>query len=538
MTTYLTLLFLVALSAAVSTSFAAFVSINCGSSEPYFDVQDSLNWTGDGDYVHNGVPQLVNSFYGAGPILSTLRVFPSLQKNCYTINNLQNGERVLVRASFYYGNYDGKHSPPEFDLLIDGSHLRTMSLQKYADNAYLITEIIYVVNGNATSFCLARTLPNQLPFINALELRSLGPKMYNRVGSKSFLLLRNRVAQGANQTIRRPDDPYDRFWFPNVPDDQSSHLEVVASEAATIDVSSAEDQPPPAVLRTAIASTGTRVPLALDTNLKAEGPIYINVYFSEVLRLDSTQKRSIQLYIDDRPYLEPIIPPFGSVSEACITNITAAPNTTFTAQASSNSTLPPLLNAYEVYAVVDAQPYRTRKKDVQGLMALQTAFSVLQLWTGDPCLPLPYSWEWIECNTAAMPQVIALNLSGFGLLGSLPDFSSMDALQTIDLHNNNLEGPIPEFFGSFPNLTLLVTNNCINGRSCPPLISPSPSPSLSPIEAPPPSVMPTSSPGTPLPSNSTPSHSGQNRNIAKLPIILEALIQILLLSLLLISYFY
>lgn len=216
-------------------------------------------------------------------------------------------------------------------------------------------------------------------------------------------------------------------------------------------MSSAEDQPPPAVLRTAIASTGTRVPLALDTNLKAEGPIYINVYFSEVLRLDSTQKRSIQLYIDDRPYLEPIIPPFGSVSEACITNITAAPNTTFTAQASSNSTLPPLLNAYEVYAVVDAQPYRTRKKDglsnlislspelnssatfldlasicgtklillspplgsvfansVQGLMALQTAFSVLQLWTGDPCLPSPYSWEWIECNTAAMPRVIAL----------------------------------------------------------------------------------------------------------------------------------
>lgn len=202
MTTYLTLLFLVALSAAVSTSFAAFVSINCGSSEPYFDVQDSVNWTGDGDYVHNGVSQLVNSFYGAGPILSTLRVFPTLQKNCYTINNLQNGERVLVRASFYYGNYDGKHSPPEFDLLIDGSHLRTMSLQKYADNAYLITEIIYVVNGNATSFCLARTLPNQLPFINALELRSLGPKMYNRAGSKSFLLLRNRVAQGANQTIR------------------------------------------------------------------------------------------------------------------------------------------------------------------------------------------------------------------------------------------------------------------------------------------------------------------------------------------------
>ncbi|KAI3463949.1 hypothetical protein Pfo_020612 [Paulownia fortunei] len=38
------------------------------------------------------------------------------------------------------------------------------------------------------------------------------------------------------------------------------------------------------------------------------------------------------------------------------------------------------------------------------------------------------------------------------LFGLLPDFSSMDALQRIDLSQNALSGPIPSFLGTFPDL--------------------------------------------------------------------------------------
>ncbi|CAK7327932.1 unnamed protein product [Dovyalis caffra] len=84
---------------------------------------------------------------------------------------------------------------------------------------------------------------------------------------------------------------------------------------------------------------------------------------------------------------------------------------------------------------------------------LQKAFAILQGWSGDPCLPSPFSWDWIECSTDATPRVIALNLTGYGLTGSLPDFSSMDALQTIDLQDNSIGGPVPDFLGNFPSLT-------------------------------------------------------------------------------------
>ncbi|GMP49499.1 hypothetical protein CsSME_00016450 [Camellia sinensis var. sinensis] len=70
-------------------------------------------------------------------------------------------------------------------------------------------------------------------------------------------------------------------------------------------------------------------------------------------------------------------------------------------------------------------------------------------------------------------RLILLNknkdLGSYGLVGSLPDFSSMDALQTIDFSNNLLNGPVPDFLGTLPNLQELVsgnTNLCASDNSC------------------------------------------------------------------------
>jgi len=45
---------------------------------------------------------------------------------------------------------------------------------------------------------------------------------------------------------------------------------------------------------------------------------------------------------------------------------------------------------------------------VGGLVELQTQFSVLQGWYGDPCLPSPYTWDWISCSNDVVPRVTAL----------------------------------------------------------------------------------------------------------------------------------
>jgi hypothetical protein len=142
---------------------------------------------------------------------------------------------------------------------------------------------------------------------------------------------------------------------------------IVNNTATSIDLTTAEDHPPNAAVQTAIEATTTGWSPALYTNLRGEYSVYINLYFSEVIPLNTTQKRSIQLYMDNKPLLNPIIPPFGSVLEVYLANITASPNNTFTLVATSDSTLPTLINAYEVFKVTDYLPFRTNSKDGNGV---------------------------------------------------------------------------------------------------------------------------------------------------------------------------
>ena len=181
-------------------SLTVFVSIDCGSSDSFTD-ENNIRWTGDDDYIQHGESHQV--YLGSNP-LSTLRVFPTGNKNCYSIK-VQNGEKVLTRASFYYGNYDSKFSPPIFDLQFDGNYWATVNTSSYYDVDY---EAIYVTKGNFTSICVAQTRPNQLPFISSLEVRSLDPTMYSHVDSNHALILQWRYALGGNQTVRYSELTY------------------------------------------------------------------------------------------------------------------------------------------------------------------------------------------------------------------------------------------------------------------------------------------------------------------------------------------
>ncbi|KAG4939895.1 hypothetical protein AAZX31_16G195500 [Glycine max] len=461
-------------------SLTVFVSIDCGSSESSID-KNNIRWIGDDDYIQHGESHQV--YLGSNP-LSTLRVFTNRKKNCYSIR-VGKGEKILTRASFYYGNYDDKFSPPVFDLQFDGNYWATVNTSSYY---YVDYEAIYVTKGNFTSICVAQTRPNQFPFISSLEVRSLDPKMYSHVDSNHALILKWRYASGGNQTIRYPDDVFDRIWTPA----DGIGLSEVKSEASGIDISTAEDHPPEAALENSIVSSSTRQYMQFINRLPTkELPIYITAYFSEVMK-SAVGKRSIQMYIDNKPFLSPIVPPFGSVKEVYITNMTASAETSFVLQASETSTLPPIINAVEVYTLSDTLTAGTDSRDVEGLLQLQLAFEVLVEWSGDPCLPYPYNWDWIQCTTDVKPRVIALYLSGYELRGTLPDFSSMNALETIDFHNNTMEGPILDFLGLLPNLKTLnlsynrfngtipaslqnknieldTTNNCLSGMKCQPL---------------------------------------------------------------------
>uniref|UniRef100_U7DTC9 Malectin-like domain-containing protein n=1 Tax=Populus trichocarpa TaxID=3694 RepID=U7DTC9_POPTR len=282
------------------------VSIDCGASESYTD-ENSITWRGDDDIFQNSFSEVVQSSNTVSHVMSTLRVFTSRKKNCYFIR-VDKGP-LLVRASFYYGNYDRELSPPSFDLLIDGNHW---------------TKVI-------------TSLDQLFPFISALEVRSLDPKMYSYVDPKYALFVRSRFAYGARATVRYPDDVYDRIW---VPESGGTGVISVASEAMSYEVDVPEE-PPEAVLQNAITTSSLS---------------------QKVIDLDTTQKRSFRIYIDNNPKSEPIIPPYGKVTEMLI-NYTAASKTSFSLVSTLDSTLPPLINAMEVFSVSDPLVVGTNSKD-------------------------------------------------------------------------------------------------------------------------------------------------------------------------------
>lgn len=176
---------------------AVFVSIDCGSSDNYTD-ENLIQWTEDDLYIKNGENLMVQPANSISRVMDTLRVFTSRKKNCYLIESDTRG-RVLVRASFYYGNYDKKSSPPTFDLQFDGNYWLTVET---SSTDYVYYEAIYVVKKDYISVCVAQTEPNQFPFISALEVRGLESYMYNYIDKNYPLFLVKRIAYGANATVR------------------------------------------------------------------------------------------------------------------------------------------------------------------------------------------------------------------------------------------------------------------------------------------------------------------------------------------------
>lgn len=115
--------------------------------------------------------------------------------------------------------------------------------------------------------------------------------------------------------------------------------------------------------RNALTTSGTYWGIGLTTRGLPDDknvPIYITTYFSEV---DKTVKRSVQVWIDSKHYGQPVVPPFGSVAVVYITNMTASSNTNFSVQAADDSSIPPLINAYEVYSIAGPLAQGTKTKD-------------------------------------------------------------------------------------------------------------------------------------------------------------------------------
>ncbi|KAH9665557.1 LRR receptor-like serine/threonine-protein kinase IOS1 [Citrus sinensis] len=433
---------IIALTAVVhAQSQSGFISIDCGIPEnaSYSDKITGINYVSDATYVDTGVSHSISSGYNNEAVerqFLNLRSFPEGIRNCYTLRPANGDVKFLIRASFMYGNYDGQDMPPSFDLMLGADVWDSVQLQ---DSDGIITkEIIHMPNKGYIHVCLVHTYSGT-PFISALELRPITNSIYATQSGSLSRYFRWDVGSTTNETFRYPDDVYDRIWSPN-----SFYYWAPISTSSNVDSTGTINfNLPSTVMQTAAIPANGVTSLEFHwVPVNRTFKYYVYMHFSEVgSDLAKNQTREMYIYFNGEKWHGPLSPShLETVTVYTTSAMTNYSRYDIEIRATDKSSLPPILNALEVY-----------QRD----------------WQGDPCTPKVHLWQGLNCSydDNQPPRIISLNLSSSGISGEIdPYIFSLTSIESLDLSNNSLTGLVPDFLAELESLTVLnLSGNNLQG---------------------------------------------------------------------------
>ncbi|XVE70541.1 hypothetical protein DITRI_Ditri10aG0080200 [Diplodiscus trichospermus] len=447
-----------------------YISIDCGSpvNINFIDIDTGISYTSDGAYIDTGINKNISSEYAypknpnLPQPLSDLRSFPHGKKNCYTLAPAAGkGGLYLIRATFFYGNYDSENKLPEFDLYLDVNLWSSVEFSNASD--VVTTEIISVAVSDTVSVCLINKGLG-IPFISALELRPLNSSIYGtELGNSVSLVLVKRLDIGyVNGTGRYKDDIYDRIWSPY----NSPSWEIVTTTSA---INSNENgyKAPLEVISTAAMPHNGSDKLELSWTADADtSKFYVFMYFAEVQQLERNQTRKFNISWNGSIISRPLIPRYLSASTISNSEAFTGKEHRISIYKTGDATLPPILNAIEIYMAKQLDELPTLSEDVDAVLDIKRAYQVNKGWVGDPCGPKSYTWEGVQCNyNVSLPRIISLNLTASGLSGMISaSLGNLSSLESLDLSNNHLSGPVPEFLKELKSLKFLnLEGNQLSG---------------------------------------------------------------------------
>lgn len=447
------------------SSDPGYISIDCGI-PPYDTPEDTMTkikYVSDEAFITTGVNFNVSEEYGfprnlvLPSTLAEVRAFPQGNRNCYSLKPSEaKGNLYLIRASFMYGNYDGKKALPEFDLYLNVNFWSTVNFKNASDQ--VTKEILSFAESETIYVCLVNK-GKGTPFISGLELRPVNNSIYGtEFGRNVSLVLYRRWDIGyLNGTGRYQDDRFDRIWSP-----YSSNISwnsIITS--AYIDIFQNGYRPPDEVIKTAASPKSDDDPLELFwTADDPKARFYAYLYFAELETLETNETRKIKILWNGSPVSETSFVPSSKYS------MTFSNPRGFTGkdhwisiQKTADSTLPPILNAIEIFTAQSLDEFYTIMEDgvfpslvrffkistkthsfpfylfnaVHAIESIKATYKLNKVWSGDPCSPRLFPWEGIECSyNDNNNHIKSLNLSSSGLQGPIAlAFRNLSLLESL-----------------------------------------------------------------------------------------------------------
>ncbi|XP_023638620.1 probable LRR receptor-like serine/threonine-protein kinase PAM74 isoform X1 [Capsella rubella] len=445
-----------------------FISLDCGLpvSEPssYIESVTGLRFSSDAEFIQTGNSSKIQANMEDDYLkpYTRLRYFPDERRNCYSLS-VDKDRKYLIRAGFIYGNYDGLNSNPIFDLHLGPNLWATIDLQKFVNGT--IEEILHTPTSNSLQVCLVKT-GKTTPLISALELRPLGNNNSYHTESGSLNLLVRMYLNKTDGFLRYPDDVYDRRW-------RNYFLTEWTQISTTLEVSNDNNyDPPKKALETAATPSNASAPLTISwTPDNRSDQYYVYSHFAEIQDLQTNGTREFDLLWDGVVVTESFIPAklvidtvYNGSPETCQEG-----KCRYQLKKTSRSTLPPLLNALEIYTVIQFPQLETNENDVVAVKNIKAAYGLTRIrWQGDPCVPKQYAWDGLNCSNTDIstpPRITSLNLSSSGLTGTIAAaIQNLTQLEKLDLSNNTLTGVVPEFLAQMKSLVIInLSGNDLNG---------------------------------------------------------------------------
>ncbi|XP_031482443.2 probable LRR receptor-like serine/threonine-protein kinase At1g05700 isoform X2 [Nymphaea colorata] len=454
---------LVHLSLAMGQPSAGFINIDCGSHfESNVDPYTNVTYFSDSKLMEFGEIKSPDSSYIEDRLkyLWKVRTFPKGNRTCYKLQPVTPGSKYLIRPNFLYGNFDGLNSFPQFDLYLDNTFAQTVNASV---SEWQVYEFIVKATRSCLTLCLCRTNERD-PFISAIELRPMPDAIYPVVNATLALnmLSRQNFGRRDRNWYRFPDDTLDRIWWSPV----SNGL---GSINTTESISPTDDQyvPPSFVMQTADINLDAKRGIQWSsTTIAQDADLFMCIHFAELKKLEPNETREFDITVDSKPWHGAFSPTYLTATTLCSTSIYRSQNNLVEFNPTERSTLSPIVNAMELYAVLQLSGSATDDADASSLVDIRDEYRINKTWTGDPCLPLNYTWEGLVCsNNTFSPRVISLDLSNSGLSGQIPSsLANFAALVNLNLSGNNLTGNIPVFLANLPQLEILdLSDNDLGG---------------------------------------------------------------------------